>query len=532
VLRAPATALALIALLLAGCGDEDGAAGPGAAIPADAPVYLEADISGAGEQHEQLDALLDELGEIPLLGTPIDPNALITEAIEDLGRDNGVEISFAEDFEPWLGDSIALGYTSFAGDDPGFVLSIAVDDEEVARDALERITGADAAQETEAEYDGVPYLISGSGGYAVAVFDEQLVLSSVNDFELAVDASRGDSLADSDELAEAAGVLPDERLATLYVDLEGVGDQEAESDQERAELDAVRSFAPELFSQPLVAGVVAGDRTLALDVATGKLEDIPEVAATSRLGEAPGDAFAAMAVAALGEQLSAALSRLEPLADATGHSGLAGLAEEFERRVGVSLDEVLAGAGDAVAYGRGELPGDFVAALDVDFGGESDAAARMLEGLERIAGKDDETVLGPPLGGGDGFSAEPTPEIADTTPVTFINAELGDDGLRLLAAADKAAAEEPPPGGSLADDERFQAASSALGEDYAMVGFADLEPILDAAVGGGSILELALGDVPPERAIAGFLASKLGFAGLGVRYEGDFAIQRLQVGLR
>ena len=86
--------------------------------------------------------------------------------------------------------------------------------------------------------------------------------------------------------------------------------------------------------------------------------------------------------------------------------------------------------------------------------------------------------------------------------------------------------------GTLGDSEVFQAAAASLGDDYEMIGFADLGPILDAVVGGGSLLDLATGAATPEQAIAGFLADKLGFAAAGIRYDGDRAIQRIVVGLR
>ena len=199
--RLPPAALALaIALLASGCGDdhEEGGGGAFSAIPADPVLYLEADISGEDEQHENLDAILSELGKVPLLGTAVDPKAMIAGALEDLGAQNGIEISYEEDFEPWLGEMLAVGYESLAREDAAFVLAIDVDDEEIARDSVERITAADAASEAEAEYDGVTYQRSASGEYAIGVFDDKFVLATVEEFEAAVDASRGDSVATDD----------------------------------------------------------------------------------------------------------------------------------------------------------------------------------------------------------------------------------------------------------------------------------------------------------------------------------------------
>ena len=528
-LRPALTAIAAtLAVLAAGCGDsDDGASGAGSAIPPDAVVYLEADISGDGDQPAKLDALLSELGEIPLLGTPVEPKDLIAQALEDSAADSGVDFSFTEDVEPWLGDTVAIGVRSLAEEEPGIVLSIAVDDEEIARDALERITAQeDGSKTTAEEYDGVSYSLSEADDLAVGIFDEMLVLSTAGEFEAAVDASRGDSLADEDAVGEAFDALPEERLASAFVDVEGAVESEVDTEAEQVRLDGVREAVPELL-EPVAVGAVAGERSLALDVAVPHGEDAPDFSGTSKLAEAPADAFAALGFAALGEQLASIVERIEPLAGAEAGS----LGEDFERAVGVPLDEALAGIGDSVAYVRGELPEEFVATFDASLAGEGDVLERLLAGVEALAAQDDDTVLGPAIGGGTGFSAEPTPEVADSSPVKFINAEL-DDELRVLAASDRELAEQAPPAETLGDTDRFQAAGDALSDDFEMVGFADLEPILDAAVPGGSILDLAVGDVPPEQAVVGFLAGKLGFAAAGIRDDGDYSVQRLLVGLR
>jgi Protein of unknown function (DUF3352) len=526
--RLAATALAVaLAVLAAGCGDSDGGeavSGPAGAIPVDTVAYVEADISGEGEQHENLDALLSELGEVPLLGTPVEPTDVIAQALEDLGADNGVDISYEEDFEPWLGNSMALGYSSVDEPDPAFVMSIAADDEQLARDALERIVSADSGEETRAEYDGVTYFVSPSSDYAVGAFDDMLVLSTRDEFEAAVDAARGDSLADEDAVAEAFGALPEERLASVYVDVEAIAESEADTEAARERLEAIRDAVPELL-EPLAAGLVAGERTLALDVAVPHGEDAPEFAGTEKLAEAPSDAFAALGFADFGAQVAAIVDRIEP------HMDEGALGEDFERTFDVPLVEALAGIGDSVAYARGELPDAFAATLEASMAGESDVVERVLAAAQAAAERDDDTVVGPALGGGTGFSAEPTPDVADTSPVKFINAELGDE-LQVMAATDREVAEQPVPADTLGDTERFQAASEALSEDFEMVGFADLEQILDAVVPGGSILDLAVGQVPPEQAAAGFLADKLGFAAAGVRTDGDYSVQRLVVGLR
>jgi Protein of unknown function (DUF3352) len=532
LLRSLAPAAMTLAIALAsGCGDDDeqGGSGVASAIPPDPVLYLEADISGEGEQHENLDATLDELGEVPLLGSAVDPKALIADALEDLGRDNGIEISYEEDFEPWLGETLAVGYTSLSDDDAAFVLSIDVEDEEIARDSVERITAADAAEETDEEYDGVSYQRSVTGEYAVGVFDDNFVLATADAFEGAVDASRGDSIATSDDLADALEVLPDDRLGVLYLDTGAALDLAVQDgDAEPSEAEAARAAAPEIFEQPLVGSLSAGERTLAMDFAVGHSDDGVQVAGTDRLGKAPEDAFVALGLAALGDQIEAIVERIDPIVEEEGGPSLA---TQFESATDVRLDEMLASAGDAIAYARGDLAEDEVlGTLEVELLGDSDAPARLLDGLEELA-REEGLRVGPPLGDGStGFSAVlSTP---DSGPLTLYNAHLEADHLALSSASPPEAAEQPAAEGTLGENELFQAAAASLGDDYEMIGFADLGPILDSVVGDSSLLDLATGAATPEQAIAGFLADKLGFAAAGIRYDGDRAIQRVVVGLR
>jgi hypothetical protein len=280
-----------------------------------------------------------------------------------------------------------------------------------------------------------------------------------------------------------------------------------------------------------VASLSAGERTLAVDIAVGHSDDGPQVSATDRLGDAPGDAFAAVGVGAAGDLVADFIEVYElapPSPEGTDISREE-IANEFESEVGVPLDDALAAAGETVAYGRGDLPDDFVVGVDVAVE-DAEVAAEVVDGFRSLAEQDDDTIVGPPLDpDAEGFSAEPTPGAAAESEVTFVNAELADD-LSVLVASDRNVASEPAEG-TLAESEVFQAAAASLGDDYEMVGFADLGPILDAVVGDGSLLDLATGAATPEQAIAGFLADKLGFAAAGIRYDGDRAIQRVVVGL-
>ncbi len=111
---------AAVAIAFAGCGDEgsEPASGPATVIPADMPLYIEATVRPEGEQAENLDALLAELAELPLPGLELgDPGDLIVSQLESQAAAAGVDFSYAEDVEPWLGEKAGFGIAEDAEGD-------------------------------------------------------------------------------------------------------------------------------------------------------------------------------------------------------------------------------------------------------------------------------------------------------------------------------------------------------------------------------------------------------------------------------
>lgn len=515
---------ALAAAVLGACGGDGGVAVSGVAgvMPADAAVYAEVTIKPEGAQKENAEALIAQLGEVPLLGQALDPRQLAEQAIAQLAEQNDADISYAEDFEPWLGERAAIAYLPQTDyEDPDFVLAIETSDEAIARDSLARISAADAALQTDAEYDGVAYQVGSSGDYAVGVFDGVLVLATASQFERAVDSSRGDSLADSGEFQESMAQLDDERLAALYVDPEAVAEAAVATTGGAAALDAIRNAAPELVGTPVVASLAAGEGSAIVDLAFGRAPDLPDVSGAEVLAGAPGDAFAALALGRIGEIVDAVLVE----AEASGQLDR----ESLEASLGLTLEEATQSVGDAVLYGRGKIPGNFSVTLDLTLPGDSDAPLQLLNQLGDAFAAQTETRMLPPLDGdGTGFAAEATGAAADEI-ITFFYAEMTDELVRLTLASDREAVAAPA-AGTLGDDESFQRADAALG-DFAPLAYADLGPILDAVFAGSSPVDVITGEATPEQAMISFLAGKLDFAVLGTRADDDRQRTRLVVAL-
>jgi hypothetical protein len=520
--------VALAALAFAACGDDedDEVSGPATFAPADTAMYLEVS-RGSDEQVANAEALIEEVGEVPLLGSVVDPGDLIEQGIDDAAAEEGLDFSFAEDVEPWLGDSAGIAFTGSVGDlvDPeasdvvtpdetqGFVAAVETTDEEAARDAIEKVLPEDEA---------------------TTVTDGFLVLGSTDGaLEAGLDARESGSLADTDEFGAAVDELADERLALGYLDVGAILDAGVEDGEiDQAEFEAINGLYGDGLDQPLAFTLGAGDRTVSLDAsgAEAVTSSPPALGPTDQLAAAPGNAFAAIGSVDVGGQVQRFVDFLEANSDLFGDGELepGAVAERFEREIGVPLDDVTAAAGDAAVHIRGELPDRFVIGAELavsDDGLPSQFYDFVAEELRR-----DGFRTGPPLDGSStGFSAErpdtPAGELG------FVNVATESESVLVTLAPSREVAAETPAEGALGDEEVFATAQDALGEDFDISGLADLGPILDAFVGDSSLLDLATGTASTDEAIAGFLADKLGYAAVGVRGDGDEVVQRLVLGL-
>lgn len=562
-LTTPALALAIA---LAGCGsdDSDVASGPASVMPADSPIYFEAMIRPEGEQADDIDTLLSELGELPVIGSVGDPGELIIEQLESQAAAAGVDFSYADDIEPWLGERVGISVVPSDTEEDIVVAAFETTDEEAARESIEGLLQQSGADSSEEEYEGVTYLTSPSEDFSFGVFEGHAVFATPDAFEDAVDASGDESLGSSDKLADATESLDDGSLVSFYLDLAQF-EEFADSPEDAEEFEQAQAIAPEFFEGAIAfsAGVSAGDQIF-IDYSTPLFEGQPEAGASALLDTAPGDALGAFAledIGAFGPPIVDLFERAqEEGADLGEDYPEEGIEQAFEDETGVPFDDATEAIGDASFYVRGDLPDD------IEIGGEiavsdTEVATELIEAIEAQVEEEGTAELGPPVGDSDvGFSVlDESPEVLGTTdqtgpgaesneidpkpgatqeiPVTpvepgsddlpFANVELDGEVIRYGFYRDEEAAEasDPDATGDFSETEAYASGQEAIGDDFEYLGAVDLQPILEEFVPTPGLDEAILGG-SFEDLIGGFIAQKLGVVAIGQRYEDDVAITR------
>jgi hypothetical protein len=559
---------ALAALALAGCGGDDESdevSGPAGVMPAGSPVYFEVAIRPDGEQAENLDAFLQEFSELPLIGSVGDPRDFAIEQLENEAESAGVDFSYADDIEPWLGERMGISVSPSDEGEEVVVAAIETTDEEQARESIEGLLEQGGSELSEEEYEGVSYLTAPDDEFSFGVFDGNVVFATTGAFESAVDASNEDSLGSSDKFAESFESLADGSLGSLYVDLAEIGDF-AESPEEAEEFEQAQAVVPEIFEGAIgiSAGLSAGNQ-IYVDYSTPMVEGQPESGESELLASAPDDALGVFALEDVGAYVAPIVDILER-AEEEGADledfPEEGLAQAFENETDIPLEDAAEAFGDLSLWVRGDLPDG------LEVGGEIKAAVPEIAGdmIERLDVKlkeEGEVEVGPPVDGSEvGFSAQDDgtagdqafgtdnpldlPGVKDDFEIVpgepagvsvepgsgshdlpFFNVALDQDEsvVRYGFFRDKQAAEESDPAsaGDFSETETYASGQEAIGDDFEYLGAIDLAPIVDEYAPSPGIEDAILG---PAELVAPFLASKLGVIAFGQRYEGDTAVTR------
>lgn len=478
-----AVAAACVALALASCGDDSGSAsGARGAVPADAVLYAEATIRPEGDQRADLDALLDRFGGV-------DPGALIISQLDSAAAESGVEFSFSEDVEPWLGERASVFFTALEDNGDGTVLLESTDDE-AALAAIERLYGSSGGA-TEKSYAGHDYFVGNEDDGVSAVDDGLVIVGTEPGLEAVFDTIDGGPAlaADAAFTAQLSTDELDDSFASLYVDVNtAVAAGGGIEPSQQALLD---SLAPKLLESPVSATVDLGADQVSVDVGYGSLGAFAFAytgGASSLLRELPGDAWGATATADVGAAYSSILEAVTggqiPGADT---AQLDAFRSAVEVATGASLETVLGAIGDVGAFIRGDGPQSLDGAAVIEIT-DAGLAPKLLDAARRgLASQPGVTVRPVEIAGASGFSLR--------SPAAPMEIDFVTNGERAVIGYGRAATEAAlQPDERLGDSDAFGSATAAFGEDPPLGTIVDVGSAVQAlaVIGGADPASLAL----------------------------------------
>jgi hypothetical protein len=455
--------LALLVALLSisvpvaiGCGSDEAASSATSLAPAGSLLYAEVDLDPSGDQKQAIDELI---GKFPGQGSA---GERLQGLIEDGLREADAPITFEKDVEPWLGDSAAFFITD-AQNGAGAAL-IATDDEDAARDALEKSFEGDAREKS---YEGVDYLASGDG--AGGVVDGFVVAGDERGFKAAVDASDGGSTLEDDErYEEATGELAEDRLGLVYVNTP----EFARALRQQSPADPLAGLGG-LFKDPVVATFdVDGDGLLLETEAPAAMAgSLPFFGQGSDLvEELPADSWLAAAQPDLGKVLD---HYIGTFGAALGGRDL--IEGQFRAATGLDLDrDVLGWMGDFAVFVRGTSVADLNGGIVVETTDPA-ASGRLISRLGQLSRRSPGTRIQPYSAPGDGRGIT----LRDNDIPAPVHVFQRDDRF-VVAYGDAAAKDAVAPAERLGDSPEFQRAAQSI-DGYAVNLYLAVAPVLELA---------------------------------------------------
>jgi Protein of unknown function (DUF3352) len=506
--------VALAALLAAGCGggDDSGSGDSNAATlaPATAPVFVDFTVRPEGATKANIEELAKKLAGIDDLGD------LIVTELENSASEDGDELDFEKEVEPWLGERAGLFLQEYEEEDfEGYGAAVQTEDEDEAREFVDKqLENADESAE-DGSYEGVDFKVQ-EDETTIGVFDGFVVFAEDEAiFKSMVDASDGENLAGEEAFTSAMGEVPGDSAADLFVDIGGLIDEAGK------EIDAgTQAFLDSAGIEPreatAVASVVPGSDSVEIDLSSNFSGDNPPSGdASELLGSLPGTSVGALAADEFGQRFNDGIDKID-------EEGIPGEVPPNQlkktlKQAGVDLEAIASSIGDVGVYVTGNSEKTLAGALVMEAEDETQATNTVSNvGLFlRKAGVSGVTKINE---GATGFSIR-SPELGRQPVVVAAKGDRIVIGYGLASAL--SAFEESNK--TLADNPAFQEAESALGGT----------PIT-AFVDGHSALKLASAMVPPgeeEFSEAKQYLSKIDYLALGSEASGDLATAKLIVGV-
>jgi Protein of unknown function (DUF3352) len=521
--RLAALALVSALLALAGCGGSTSSGGddPASLVPANAPVYFEATLRPDGDLR---DGALDAAGKVLHTDDPqkrIDE--LVKEAFADTDEDGGLELDYARDVKPWLGEKAGVWAVSTEdGQDDKAVAILSATDTDKAQQAIDRLSKESEKKFSKKSYKDVSYKVNGEGD-AVGIVEDFAVFGTEAEFKRTIQAADGDGLADDKRYKDAIGELSDDRLAHFYVDAKALVDQ-ALRQQDASERQQTQQFLQGFQLDklgPIAAGFSADGSRLAIDGFTSgsgsdyfkKFGALTGTGSTPLLGELPGDSWGALGAPKLGETARALYQQF------AGALGGAAIAQQLRSQLGLDLEQdVFSWIGDVAFFVRGTSPDaiDGGAVIEVTDQAKAKAAFGKLVGVLQSRGG----VSAKPLsvdGASQAF------ELSSPGAPQKVVAALGDERMA-IGYGRKATEDALSPDEKLADGDAYGEAKSLLGDD--------IEPGFVLAMPAVVTLAEAMSGSDPDFAKAKPYLEAFSLIASGGKLDDDRARSRFAAGLK
>jgi hypothetical protein len=460
--------LAFVAAIAAGCGSSsagsDGADDPAAVVPAGAVLYAEATIHPEGKVRTDAEAALRKI-----LKTD-DPDAKIATALQGASKGQG-DLNFKDDIEPWLGNRVGAAVTALRSQNQAdYVIVLASKDDGKARDAL-----AKKGNTVKRSYKGVDYRYDAKDREAGAVVDHRVVIGTENGLKSAIDASKGDSLADATGLRDVRAKVASDRLGLFYLDVQGLLQTVAQSASKDPALGSILQSAGGAAPKTIGAALQAQAdqvRVDAVSLGTPKSSTTGGSGADVLAG-LPGDAWAGFGMANLGQTLDRVVQTIAGTGGLTSVEVKAALGQ-FQQKTGLDLrQDVLSWMGDAGLYVAGTTAHDLRGALVVK-SNDPAKTKKTIAALERLArgsaGANIKSLSG--AGIEDGFTIAQAHGPA-------VHVALADDKLVVAIGPKSVIAEATAPGQKLGSAPAFTAAAATLGNGLRPSFFLDFPQVVD-----------------------------------------------------
>ena len=352
--RLPAALLACVAVpaaILTGCGggSKNVDVGPAAAVPENAPIYLDATVKPTGSAQTDANAALGKI-----LNTN-DPGGKIVSLIGKQKTATGQPVNYQTDIAPWLGQKVGIFFTTLGQTTSQGSAVIETTNPSAALAWAKKSEGTSGAPKT---VDGVTYQVAKDGKTAYATAGNFLLVGTLAGVTAAINADHGSSLGDSSDFKNAIGDLPSDRLGTLYTVpkdfIAALGPSQVPPSQQHA----LESAAGDALNQPVAGAVSASSDSIELQ-ATGGSNGV-ETPQSSLLGEVPSQAWLAFGIANLGDSIKNALDQLK-----SSFPNIDQALSQVQAATGSSVDQLTGALGDAVLYVQGTTRSTLTGALVV-----------------------------------------------------------------------------------------------------------------------------------------------------------------------